>query len=309
MIVSMSDKTSRLAETIRPRPETSSVAIAAPGQEEGFWAGAPSSVYHDGYFYLAYRLRQPVALGRGQGVIIARSPDGVAFTTIGQISKDEMDAESLERPTLVKTPGGKWRLYLSCATRGTKHWRVELLEADDPSQFQADSRLTVLPGDGLWGVKDTVIARHGENWHLWATCHPLDVADQEDRMISRYATSADGVRWEWQSTCLKGRDGQWDARGARVTAVVFGEGQIIALYDGRANARENFEERTGLAVGTGPGLFKAVGQEPWAQSAEGKGLRYVDVLKLPDGTYRLYYELSLPDGSHEVRTQLGESSN
>ena len=51
-----------------------------------------------------------------------------------------MDTESLERPALVRTPEGSWRLYLSCATYGTKHWRVEVIEAADPAEFDARAR-------------------------------------------------------------------------------------------------------------------------------------------------------------------------
>ncbi|MEO3861629.1 hypothetical protein [Acrocarpospora sp. B8E8] len=36
-------------------------------------------------------------------------------------------------PTRPPGRGRRWRLYLSCATYGTKHWRVELLEAATPA--------------------------------------------------------------------------------------------------------------------------------------------------------------------------------
>ncbi|MFC7642489.1 hypothetical protein ACFQX6_17185 [Streptosporangium lutulentum] len=124
-----------------------------------------------------------------------------------------MDTESLERPTLVRTPEGRWRLYLSCATYGTKHWRVEVLEADDPSGFDPGNRRMVLPGDPKTGVKDPVIVRRGDMWHLWASCHPLAEPEEADQMVSDYATSADGLEWIWQGTALSGRPGLWDARG------------------------------------------------------------------------------------------------
>ena len=73
------------------------------------------------------------------------------------IGKDDMATESLERPALVRTPEGRWRLYLSCATTGTKHWRVEMTEAAHPAEFDVRDRQTVLPGDAKTGVKDPVI--------------------------------------------------------------------------------------------------------------------------------------------------------
>ena len=110
-----------------------------PGTEPGTWAGAPSAARSNGDIYLAYRLRRPIGQGRGYAVAVARSADGVHFETLLTIGKEEMDTESLERPALVQTPDGTWRLYLSCATTGTKHWRVEVLEADHPAGFEAGS--------------------------------------------------------------------------------------------------------------------------------------------------------------------------
>src|SRR5438552_18994004 len=106
-----------------PRPDESTVVIAPPGTGQGYWAGAPSAALGDDGIYLAYRLRRPIGEGRGYAVAVARSADGVSFETILTIGKDEMDNESLERPALIRTPDGTWRLYLSCATTGTKPWR------------------------------------------------------------------------------------------------------------------------------------------------------------------------------------------
>jgi hypothetical protein len=73
--------------------------------------------------YLAYRVRRPADPGRGVDVVVARSDDQFHFEPVAAISKELVGAESLERPALVRTLDGRWRLYLSCATPGTKHWR------------------------------------------------------------------------------------------------------------------------------------------------------------------------------------------
>lgn len=287
-----------------PQLKKSAVAVTAPGEGAGYWAGASSAVYFDGKFYMAYRIRGPLGQGRGYGNVVAVSNDGVRFQTLTTISKDQMDAESLERPSLVRTSDGKWRLYISCATRGTKHWRVEMLEADRPELLAKASRQMILPGDSHFGVKDTVIRWRDGIWHLWATFHPLDEANQEDRMTTRYATSSNGINWNWHGTCLSGREGKWDSRGARLTAVHFGSDMIYAFYDGRAAAAENYEERTGLAIGRTPESFTILGDEPLALSEDGKGLRYMDIVELPNGGARIYFEYTRPDGAHDLRTQL-----
>lgn len=115
-------------------------------------------------------------------------------------------------------------------------------------------------------------------------------------MTTAYATSPDGVAWTWRGTALAPRPGTWDARGARLTALLPGG---AAAYDGRASKEENFRERTGVARAAGaPGAFAPERAGPVAD------VRYLDAVPAPGGGHRLYYEAPLPDGSHELRTEL-----
>lgn len=286
-----------------PQPQRSVVAIAPPALGAGVWAGAPSAVLAGGEIFLAYRVRRPVGQGRGYAINVARSADGVRFENILSIGKDQLSTESLERPALVRTPDGRWRLYLSCATPGTMHWRVEVVEADHPGAFDPRRSRVVLPGDAGRAVKDPVIVHDGERWHLWASIHELADPAESDRMRSAYATSADGLRWTWHGTALSPRPGEWDARGTRIAAVRLLPGRVVAYYDGRAAAAENYEERTGLAEGSEPWALTARG--PIAQSPYGRGgLRYVSIVDLGVAGERYYYEMARADGAHELRTEL-----
>jgi hypothetical protein len=275
-----------------PDPDTEEVVVRAPGAGPGNWAGAPSAQQDGrGGWVVAYRLRTPGE--RGAQLVVARSADGVHLESAAVLGRERFGAESLERPALVRLPDGAWRLYVSCATPGSKHWRIEALDATDPAAFADAESNTTMPGDELTGVKDPVVQCDAHRWRAWVCCHPLDRAGDEDRMETRLATSDDGLRWRWQGTALSGTPGSWDARGARVTALL-PDGR--AAYDGRATAEENTAERSGIALPAGDG-FEADGNGPVAD------IRYLDVVPF-DGGCRLYYEAPLPDGSHELRTAL-----
>ena len=241
---------------------------------------------------------------RGGSVVLARSEDGETLQPLAELDKDRFGAESLERPALVELGGGGWRLFLSCATPGTKHWWICALDAPTLDALARAEPHPVFPGSDRTGVKDPVIRRRGVEWHAWVCCHPLEQPGEEDRMRTVHLTSRDGLAWTGHGTVLHGSPRAWDARGARVTAVL-PDGR--ASYDGRATKEENFSERTGLAgpAGLPPGDPARLGapltplrDHPLADA------RYLDVLELPGGGHRLYYEAPLPDGSHELRTEL-----
>lgn len=284
-----------------PAPGTApaTVAVPAPGNGFGAWAGAPSAALDtDLTFVIAYRVRSPRE--RGAEVVLARSADGERLETVARLDKSQFDAESLERPALVRTSEHRWRLYMSCATPGSKHWWIAVLDADDLGRLASSQARIAFGGDQRTGVKDPVIHQARGGWRAWICVHPLDKEGEEDRMSTGYATSEDGLQWLWHGSVFAGRPGMWDARGVRVTSVL-SDGR--ASYDGRASEEENFSERTGLARwDDASGRLVALGTGPVSSA------RYLEVVALPQGGYRLFYEAPLPDGSHELRTELVAST-
>ncbi|HEY1134376.1 MAG TPA: hypothetical protein VGE77_07345, partial [Nocardioides sp.] len=235
-----------MSAALRTLPDLTSpdaeVAVPAPAPGAGNWAGAASATYADGAVHLTYRVRRPLTEGRGVTTVVARSADGVRFETVAEVHRDAFGAESFERPVLVQRPDGGWRLYLSCATPGSKHWWVEAVDADTLAGLADGRRTVVLPGDATVAVKDpVVVVDDAGRWHAWICEHPLEEPGHEDRMRTAYATSADGLVWERRGTVLRPRPGAWDGRGARVSAVLSLE-PLVVLYDGRARAEDNWHE-------------------------------------------------------------------
>jgi hypothetical protein len=276
-----------------PGSGSPAVAVAAPGAGPGYWAGASCAVLdQDGTFLVAYRVRN--GHDGSDQTVVARSDDGERLTTVATLDEADVGAMGMERPALVRTEDGRWRLYVCCATPGSAHWWIEVLESGSPEGLASGERRPAFRGDDRLGVKDPIVKRSDDGWHAWICCHPLEEKGAEDRMSTAYATSADGLEWDWHGTVLEGRPGLWDARGARLTSIL-PDGR--ASYDGRATQDENWFERTGLAR-LHDGAFAAEGDEPVAD------VRYLDVLPLPGGGARIYYEARLPDESHELRTEL-----
>jgi len=285
-----------------PSFDDATVVVPAPGSEPGNWSGAASAVLVDGVTWLTYRVRRPLREGRGVSVVVARSNDSEHFVTVAEVRRDEFGAESFERPVLVRRPDGGWRLYLSCATPGTKHWWIEAVDADDPADLERGTRTVVLPGDDTIAVKDPVVLAGPDGWRMWVCVHPLTDPGHEDRMTTAYATSADGLAWDWHGTVLAPTPGSWDQRGTRVSAVLSLD-PLVVLYDGRARAEDNWHEVTGVAREVDGRLEPT--SDPVMRSPHSDGaLRYASVVPLPDGRRRVYFEAARPDGAHDLMSCL-----
>jgi hypothetical protein len=271
------------------------VAVPAPGAGPGYWAGAPGVAQaEDGTFVIGYRVRNGHD-GNDQ-TVVAVSADGERLQTVAVLDESYFGAMAVERPSVVRRADGGWRLYVCCATPESKHWWIGAMDADDLDGLAGADVRRVFPGDELNAVKDPIVRRVGGQWHAWICCHLLDQPGEEDRMNTAYATSDDGLEWQWHGTVLEGRPGRWDARGTRLTCVL-PDGR--AAYDGRRTAEENWFERTGLARSTArPGGLEHAAEEPVAD------VRYLEAVPLPGGGHRIWYEARLPDESHELRTEV-----
>jgi len=78
----------------------------------------------------------------------------------------------------------------------------------------------------------------------------------------------------------------------------------VGFYDGSASARENYEERCGVAVSGDMWHWRRLTQQrPWIVSPHGSGaIRYLDAVVV-DRQWWIYYEMARADGAHDLRLQ------
>ncbi|HLK59864.1 MAG TPA: hypothetical protein VKU00_25100 [Chthonomonadaceae bacterium] len=305
----------------------------------GWWAGAPGATFDpvSNAFYIVYRQRMPRELGRGVECRIAVSENGISFTDIWALPKTTLDALSLERCSLQRGLDGVWRLFLSYVSPEDKRWRIGLVEAAEPDQFDATSLTPLLTAEdvGGEGVKDPNVFVIGRMTYLlasYATRLPELTPDAEARKhqtgdiyntgltLSRTgaAISGDGRHFQWLGDVSPGLgeaagDGKaaqpsWDAYCKRIGSLLPIEGGgYLAFYDGSASVAENYEEKTGLAMTFDLRTYYSLSpQQPALVSPYASGcLRYVDVLPVGHEIF-YYYELARQDGSHELRVSVVE---
>lgn len=291
--------------------------------EPGYWAGCPAVWYEAGRqrFWLSYRQRRPrgAAPDRGWRCALAVSSDGVVFDDVWEICKEELATASMERFSLIPVPGGRYQLYISYVDPADSRWRIDVLEAADPAGFAARSARPVLTaaGTGTEGVKDPCVLRIGPATYVFASFAAARSFTAEQRQRAHrtadiyntgvtthptgLATSLDGVSFDWHGTVLD--TGQrWDAYQSRLTCVIPVGAGYLGLYDGSASARENYEERCGVAVSGDLWHWQRLTTgRPWLTGPYGSGAtRYLDAVLL-DSQWWIYYEMTRADGAHDLR--------
>lgn len=278
-------------------PEAGTTLVPAPGQGDGYWAGAPSRLDWRGIQLLTYRLRAPRPR-RGYELRIARL-DGETLVDLCSIGAASLPTASLERAALV-SEGDALALYISFVDPADDRWRIEVLRSSDPARFDARDREPVFDAanTGTEGVKDPVIVPDGDGLRMFASVAAVRAAGADHSTgdafntptvvsASGHARSDDGRAWRWQGIALMPTPGRWDAFESRISCLVAGD---LALYDAIARPEDNYRERTGLAKRRADGTWQSITDGPLLHA------RYVCF----DGS-RFFWEHELADGSHELR--------
>ncbi|MEV4642671.1 hypothetical protein AB0J80_35545 [Actinoplanes sp. NPDC049548] len=153
------------------------------------------------------------------------------------------------------------------------------------------------------GEGDALVLARSADGVAFTAVTELTAAELGVTMVERAALVRAGSVWRLYVSCAGPGDRSWwiglleaprpeDFRAAEPREITFG-GPLEAVKDPIVH----WFERCGRAVprGTGPALT-AVGTQPLAD------IRYLDILTLPNGTQRAYFEARRPDGPHELRS-------
>lgn len=306
---------------VAPRfdPEQGTTIAEPPGSGYGYWAGAPSAAYdrQSGLFYVYYRVRQPLTMGRGGECRVAAGKPGERFETVWSATKDAFGANSIEKGCLLRDPSGKWRMYLSYEVgraydRNPPSWRVDLMEADSPGEFNPLESRPVADGPmyGFTFVKDPTMIVVGGEYHMYASVGLAQQHEPAEEGIIRtrgrgWASlhrSTDGVNFPTAQIVMSPRQQGWDAFNVRITSVCYLPPGWLAFYDGATHRADSYDEFCGLATSQDLVNFRPVSPHtPWVSSPHAShSIRYLDALVVED-TMHYFYEYTRPDKSHELR--------
>jgi hypothetical protein len=194
-------------------------------------------------------------------------------------------------------------------------WRIDVIEAGTPDSFDPSARRLALGADtaGAIAVKDPWIRRVGDSWWMFVSYGDRGGVDERDLHASGdalstgavksetgLATSADGLRWNWEGRVFAPATTGWDRATARLTtAFRVGDGWV-GTYDGAADISENYEERCGVARSADLRVWERIGSAPAIGSAGGPGtVRYVESVVSGERLI-FFFERTRADGAHEL---------
>jgi hypothetical protein len=293
------------------------VVIRRPaGSGYGHWVGGHKVTYDplSGLFVLFARTRTPLEQGRGGTCEIAVSEDGFEFDTVWTASKDDFAASSIEVGHVVPDGAGGWRLYVSYERPAQRDWRIDVLEAPDPSAFVAQHRRTVLQPQqfGLSFIKDPwIIARDDGGVDLFAAVPARRGPSVEGDRITIgtddatvVTSSSDGhifreLRYVLEAT---GED-TWDGHRGRLDSLFRADGRWVGFYSGGRTMYDNYEEPAGIVVSDDARNFTRITKDgPFVTSPFGC-VRYLWGVPVGDRLH-IYYEYTLRDLSHDLRVSV-----
>jgi len=304
-------------------PERGQTVFEPELDEPGYWIGCPGVLYERdaGRFLMTYRQRRPRGhdIERGWRCAIAESADGVQWHDIWEVRKTEFASSSMERFSLLPAPCGGYLLYVSYVDPTDNRWRVDVIAADAPDAFDVAQRKPALTAasTGTEGVKDPYAVRVGPSVQLLVSFSAATGLTEAQRAKAHakadiyttgvgvfptgLASSLDGMNFNWHGPVLDVGP-RWDGYQTRLNSAIDIGGWYLGFYDGSGSERDNYEERTGIALSKDLRHWLRLSvDEPWLTSPHASGcLRYLDAVAVDDEWFA-FYEYARPSGAHELR--------
>ena len=222
--------------------DRATVAVPPHAAADGFWFGAGNAVLEDdGTMWLVGRYRDVgdsrtglEAGARGLELALFRSDDaGHTFRKAASWSKADLSGlgrvTSIEGSALARRDDGAWEVFVSLEKDvpypaavaalqkpGTGVWSIDRLEGPRPDALSPASQMPCLGSDhpATLHVKDPVVARDGEQTHMWACSHPASWASSNTAWAVRDHDDGPFVLRNWQ---FAPRGALWDVAVTRVT--------------------------------------------------------------------------------------------
>ncbi|MFZ5826539.1 MAG: hypothetical protein ACOY94_19775 [Bacillota bacterium] len=144
--------------------------------------------------------RRPRGLGaeRGWHCAVAESKDGITFEDIWAVHKDQLGTSSMERFSIMKDDD-RYLLYISYVDPADNRWRIDMLEASSPDQFNVAKLRRLFDGanTGTEGVKDPHVFKVGPLFYMLISF--ASVPKQATGKTTRSAAA-----WPSPTTCATG---------------------------------------------------------------------------------------------------------
>ncbi|MBN1853216.1 MAG: hypothetical protein JW829_10850 [Pirellulales bacterium] len=177
------------------------VILKPDKNEPEWWAGAPSVVQdRNGAFWLACRMRTadaPRGL-RGYEIRILRSEDGIHFTKVHGIKREDVPIAGFERPALIIDPKtGLFKLY-ACGPWKDNRWSIlKFDDVGDPAQFKPMTAKPVIEPLPKSYDRDIIASEYKDPFIIHAEnsyhCYVIGVVRGTERIF--HFQSEDGQRW------------------------------------------------------------------------------------------------------------------
>jgi len=280
-----------------------------------WWAGAPSVVRDkSGIFWLACRMRTAEAPRglRGYEIRVLRSPDGINFTKVHSIKREDVPIKGFERPALLIDPHtGKFKLYACGPWKDNKWCIIKFDDAEDPTKFIPNTAKSVIEPLPKTYERDVIVKEYKDPVIIYAEnryhCYVIGYVRRNERIF--HFQSEDGEKFTPVGNPyepLLNLNGWHDffVRPASVLPLKFGylfvyEGSHVSWYDPVYNIT------TGLAFTFDlQHLIDLTPDSPLIMSSTPSDhfytLRYSDWLVV-NGEIWVYAEAVRPNVSHEVR--------